>query len=349
MARILYGVASVGFGHAMRSKVILDHLKKEGHKLFIVTSHKVYDYYKDNYNNVYNIEGLELVFKKNAVLNLQSLFKNLQKISKKSYDKFVKVRKEIDEFNPEIAISDVETFTSYIANEKGIPSISIDNQHFLVHGEYSFPEKYRLSYLKALMILKGITLRSKYYLIMALQGSKIKNKTNVFQIKPVIREEILNIKTKSEDYVFVYQSTKSYDKLIDILKRINYKFIIYGFDKDQKVGNLIFKKFRDDKTYINDLANSKAVITNGGFTLISEAVYLHKPILVVPIKKHFEQIMNALYVQENKIGEFYDDLNENHVVEFIMNLKKYKFDKFEKWDNEQTFNLLDMLIRKELK
>ena len=298
---------------------------------------------------MHNIEGLELVFRKNAVLNIKSLLKNIQKISKENYNKLIKVKKEIDEFDPQVVISDMETFSSFIANERNIPSISIDNQHYLIHGEYSFPEKYRLSYLKAIMIIKGIMFKTKYYLVMAFPGCKLKNKTNLFQIQPVLRNEILNAKSKNLDYIFVYQSTKSHEKLIEILKRINYKFIVYGFDKNHKVGNLIFKKFSDDKEYINDLSNCKAVITNGGFTLISEAIYLKKPILVVPIKKHFEQIMNAMYVKENKIGEFYDDLDETHVVEFIMNLKRYKFDKFEKWDNEKAFRLLDMLIRKETK
>ena len=184
---------------------------------------------------------------------------------------------------------------------------------------------------------------------MCLPGSKLENRTNLFTINSILRDEILNAKPKNSEYVFVYQSTKSYDKLIDLLKRINYKFIIYGFDKNQTVGNLIFKKFDDGKDFMKDLINCKAVITNGGFTLISEAIYLKKPVLVVPIKKHFEQILNALYIQKNKLGEFYSDLNENHVVEFIMGLKNYDFSKIEKWDNEKAFQLLDMLIRKETK
>ncbi len=349
MARIVFGVVSVGFGHAIRSKVVIDHLKKEGHKILIITSNQVYNYYKNYYNNLYSIEGLELVFEQNSVLNFQTIIKNLQKASKKTYEKLIEVKEAIEEFKPDIFISDMESFTSYIANEKNIPSISINNQHYLIYGKYKFPERYRFSYIKALMIIKAIIFKTKYYLVMTLPGTKIENKTNLFQIKPIVRNEILNAKPKSDNYIFVYQSTKSYDKLIEILKRINYKFIVYGFDKNQTTGNLVFKKFNDDKEYLNDLINCKAVITNGGFTLISEALCLKKPVLVVPIKKHFEQILNALYIKENKLGEFYDDLNENHVVEFIMNLKKYHFDKVNKWDNEEAFHLLDMLIRKETK
>ena len=49
MARILYGVISIGLGHAIRSKVIIDHLKKKHHKVLIITSHGTYDYYKKIY------------------------------------------------------------------------------------------------------------------------------------------------------------------------------------------------------------------------------------------------------------------------------------------------------------
>ncbi|WP_263641100.1 glycosyltransferase family protein [Methanobrevibacter arboriphilus] len=56
------------------------------------------------------------------------------------------------------------------------------------------------------------------------------------------------------------------------------KFIVYGFNKEGIEGNLTFRKFNEDKIY-EDMSNAKAVITNGGFTLISEAIYLKKTYL----------------------------------------------------------------------
>lgn len=347
MARILYGVLSIGFGHAIRSRVIIDHLRKEGHEVMIVTSHDSNKYFSKYYKEVYNIEGLELVFKKNAILNIRTLLKNLRKASKKTYDRLLRAKKAIADFNPEVVISDMETFSSYIAKEGKLPLISIDNQHYLVYGDYTFPEKYRLSYLKALMIIRGIMFDADYYITMCLPGHKIKNVPNVFATMPVVREDIMKARPKKQEYIFVYQSTKSYGGLIEILKRINYKFIVYGFGVEKRVGNLVFKKFNDGRDFMNDLTNCKAVITNGGFTLISECIYLEKPMLVVPIRKHFEQVMNALYVKNNNFGEFYSDLDENHVVDFIMSLKKYGFSNVKKWNNKDTFGLLDMLIRKE--
>ena len=79
MARILFGLCSVGLGHVIRSKILIDHLIKK-HDLFIVAGHNSYTYLRKYYGNrVHNIEGLELVFRKNMVLSLRTLLKNLRK------------------------------------------------------------------------------------------------------------------------------------------------------------------------------------------------------------------------------------------------------------------------------
>ena len=43
MARILYGIAGEGAGHASRSKEVIRYLQKKGHELRIVSYDKGYD------------------------------------------------------------------------------------------------------------------------------------------------------------------------------------------------------------------------------------------------------------------------------------------------------------------
>ncbi|MDR2873795.1 MAG: hypothetical protein LBV42_03505 [Methanobrevibacter sp.] len=90
------------------------------------------------------------------------------------------------------------------------------------------------------------------------------------------------LKTNHGNHVLIYQSNKTDLRLINVLKRINENFIIYGFDKERIDDNLTFRKFNETKLY-NDLKDSKAVITNEGFSLISEAIYLKKPTYNIPI------------------------------------------------------------------
>ena len=53
---------------------------------------------------------------------------------------------------------------------------------------------------------------------------------------------------------------------------------------------------------MKDLAASRAIVTNGGLSLIGEAIYLGKPIFSVPVKNQFEQVMNARYLEELGYG-----------------------------------------------
>src|SRR3989344_8096594 len=336
MARILYGINGVGLGHAIRSSVVLDYLSKE-HEIFILTSNRAYSHLNKYYDNTHNIEGVELVFKKNEIVNMPTIFRNVRKVSKKNIDKFNFIKRKIDKFKPQIVISDVEFFSGWYSRKNNIPLISIDNQHYLIFGDYKFPSKYSWQHSKTKMIIELLTKKANYYLITTFLKNKIKEKDNIFCSPPLIRDSVLNAKPSNGDYIFVYQSTKSYEKLFSILKSVNEKFIIYGFDRTSQEGNLTFKRFNEDKEFIDDLSNSKAVISNGGFTLISEALYLKKPILVIPIKKHFEQVINGLYVKQWNHGEMYDDLTFDRIRSFINKLKEYKKYTTPQKDNKALF------------
>lgn len=348
MARILYGLCGIGVGHAMRSRVILDYLTKH-HDVMILTSLKVYDYMKQYYKNVYNIEGFEFVFKNNAIVNSKTFLKNLYKVNPDTVDTLELMKRKVDEFKPEIVMSDMETYSMYLAKWEKIPLINIDNQHYLLYGRYTYPRKYFLQYLKAWIVIKFATRKANHYLILTLPGTTVEERTNVTQISSILRKEIVKAKPKTSDYILVYQSTKSYEKLLEMLKEVNHKFIIYGFDVNKKQKNLTFKKFDDKKKFLTDLTNAKAIISNGGFTLISEALYLGKPLLVVPIKKHFEQIMNALYVDEHNHGTYYEDLTTKNIQDFILKVNQNSYTKCKKWNNEEIFHATEQVLSKLLR
>jgi UDP-N-acetylglucosamine:LPS N-acetylglucosamine transferase len=63
------------------------------------------------------------------------------------------------------------------------------------------------------------------------------------------------------------------------------------------------------------------VVAGGGFTLMSEAVYLHKPMLSVPVPGQFEQVLNALYLQRLHFGMYAPTLTESALDAFLGNLK----------------------------
>jgi UDP:flavonoid glycosyltransferase YjiC (YdhE family) len=57
-----------------------------------------------------------------------------------------------------------------------------------------------------------------------------------------------------------------------------------------------------NKGFVEDLRTANGVIAGGGFSLLSEAVFLAKPVLSVPLQGQFEQLMNARYLERCGYG-----------------------------------------------
>lgn len=90
------------------------------------------------------------------------------------------------------------------------------------------------------------------------------------------------------------------------------------------------------------------MITNGGFTLISEALYLKKPIYSVPVKGQFEQILNAFYLEKLGYGEFHEEADKKSIETFLEKLPVYRknLEKYEGGDNMALIGELKRTIEK---
>jgi len=341
MARILYGVCGEGGGHASRSYEIISHLKKKGHEVVAITYGKAL--WLKKHMKVFEFPGLNISFSNNQADYTKTVMDNLNSLPGR-IEHFRKLMEFVKKFRPQIAITDFEPATSTIASLLGIPLISIDNQHRITNTKIETPQKYESQRIVADAVIRAMVGNTKACLVISFHPTKLTS-SKTFIFPPILRSEILKLKPQKKDYVLVYQTTSTNKELIDILKQINEKFIIYGFDVAKKDKNLVFKK-RNEKKFIQDLKDCKAVITNGGFTLITEALYLCKPVLSIPISGQFEQILNAFYLEKLGYGEFYEKLASKEIIDFIKNLKKYEnnLEHYKKEDNHRILNMLDELI-----
>ena len=119
------------------------------------------------------------------------------------------------------------------------------------------------------------------------------------------------------------------------------QFFVYGFNKDEQHGNVTLKSF-SETGFIKDFASAKAVIANGGFSFLSESVYLQKPILSVPIKNQFEQFVNASYIEKLQYGRHFLDFTADNIKAFLYDLEIYKSNlkNYSQNGNEELFSQL---------
>ena len=333
-------------GHATRTDLILDKLN-EKYDIHIFASERAYKYLSNKFDNVHEIYGFNTVYKNNGVSNVRTFLRGIIRFPRDIISNLLTFWKVSREIKPNIIVSDFECYSSIYSNLTGLPLISINNMNIMTKCEIKYPFKYIISKIKAEIIIRLFIIRAKRYIILTYFYPKVKNNEDTILYPPVLRKEISSLKPISGDYVLVYQTSKSNFKLLETLKEIDDKFIIYGFNVNKRDKNLVFKEFNESDFFI-DMENAKAVITNGGFTLISEALHLKKPIYSNPIRGQFEQTMNAIYLEELGYGVFNESIDKESIEEFLNNLDKYqeKVDEYDSGSNKHVIRELEESIRK---
>ena len=344
--RIFYSICGEGMGHAIRSSVILEHLTKK-YDVYIFSSDRAYKFLSEKFDNVFEIGGFNTVYENNVVRTKKTFFKALKANPTNLKEGYNVLYKECRKIKPNIIISDFENYSSMLSKLMNIPLISLDNIHMLTQCEYDYPPHHRADMLTAKAVTKSYILRPKRHIITTFFYPPLKHPNMTALYPPVLREEIMKLKSESGDHVLVYQTAESSINLMEELKKLDYKFIVYGFNKDEVDENLTYRSFNEEQIF-EDMRTAKAIIVNGGFTMISEAIYLKKPIYSTPAHKNFEQILYGFYVQKLGFGEYHDDLDVKKIENFLSHLEDYQknLDKVEPWDNTEILKDLDLSIEK---
>lgn len=314
--RILYGVVGEGMGHAVRSRVVLEHLFARGHQVEIMASSRAADFLRRTFGQrawVHRIHGMHIDYRDNRVRRRSTLWTNLLQGSLALPRHLAAYFELLAEFHPDVVISDFDSFTYLYALLSRLPVISIDNMQVI---DRCTLESEVVAAQKAEFLLTRAFVRSKlpscehYYISSFFPAPVRKAKTSL--VPPILRPEILAKTPTRGDHWLIYQTAEGHDALLEMLRALGVECRIYGMRRglteEAVEGNLRFRPFSEGG-FVDDLASARAVVAGGGFTLLGEAVYLHKPVLAVPVRGQFEQFMNARYIQKLNYGRCEADLD----------------------------------------
>jgi uncharacterized protein (TIGR00661 family) len=346
--KILYGVPGEGLGHATRSQVIIQHLIQQGHEVQVVSSSRAYTLLHNSFpGQVHEIRGFHLAYKNAAVSKLKTFTSTLRAAPENLKANFAKYQKIHDTFAPDLVISDFESFSYFFAKHHNLPIISIDNMQVMSRGklDIKIPENQRTNYKIGRHIVKAKVPKCQHYLITSFfPVADLKERTTV--VPPIMREAILKTQPTNGSHVLVYQSSTSQKNLVEQLQELPLEtFRVYGFNKTETIGNVQLKSF-SEQGFIDDLASAKAVLTNGGFSLISEAIYMHKPVCSIPLENQFEQFMNAAYVEKLGFGRHFDTITSDSLRAFLYDMNNFRMNlqNYHQNGNQELFQTLDELI-----
>ncbi|GAA5819415.1 MAG: glycosyltransferase [Methanobrevibacter sp. CfCl-M3] len=320
--RIFYSVCGEGLGHAIRSAVVIEELLKK-YDVYVFSSDRAYKYLSEKFDNVYEIGGFNTVYQDNSVKNRKTLYKAIKDTPSHLKENYAILYRKARKLKPNIIITDFENYSNILAKLLNIPILSVDNIHMITKTKVDYPKNSQTEMLKSKGVIKSFMIRPKKYILTSFFYPEVKNPEKVVIYPPIIRDDIIRLKPSYGNYIFVYQTSQTNKKLLNSLKKVDEKFVIYGFNQDKTDSNLTFRKFNETKIY-DDMKNCKAIITNGGFSLITEAIYLKKPIYSIPAKGNFEQLLNAFYIEKLGYGMMSRDISTKTIEEFLSNLFVYQ-------------------------
>jgi uncharacterized protein (TIGR00661 family) len=341
MANILYGVNGEGSGHSTRSKEVISHLQQRGHNVHVVS----FDRGKQNLAGsfeVTEIYGFHIAYVNNQVRYKRTLAKSLIGAPKAARS-IRQLLQLVKQWAIDLVVTDFEPLSCHVGTLKRLPVISIDNQHILTNTDITYPRQYRRDAAAVKIVTHLMTPRADAYLVISFFPAQMRRK-DTFLFPPILRQEIFQAKPHAGEHVLVYVTSPSSD-LVKLLQSVRGSFIAYGFGREGQEGNILFKKPSLDN-FFEDLKSCKAIVANAGFSLLSEAFYLGKPYLAVPVKNQFEQILNAYYVGKMGYGAYWEELNKERVEAFFFNLPMYmeNLKQYPRQDNSALFEKLDELI-----
>lgn len=317
--KILYGVVGEGMGHAMRSRVILEHLVvTEQHDVAIMASGRAVDFLAKRFAGVNRIHGLHMIYEENRVRLGKTLWSNVLGGATGIPGNIAAYFDLLAEFRPECVISDFESWTYLYGKMHRLPTVSIDNMQIINRARLpdEIVEGHRAEFeLTRAFVKSKLPFCDEYFITTFFRPPLRKDRTQLFP--PILRPEILAADRRRGDHLLVYTTGEGNAGLASALAQTGIECRIYGMRRDLTAevveGNLRYQPF-GEASFIADLASCRAVIAGGGFTLMGEAVYLHKPMLAVPVARQFEQVLNARYLQHEGYGRAADSLDDPATV-----------------------------------
>jgi uncharacterized protein (TIGR00661 family) len=322
--RILYGVNGEGMGHATRSEVVIGSLL-ESNDVRVVSSGAAYRHLRERLPRVDEIFGPTFAMDEGEIRRWATLRQNVQHAFQELPETVKGWVAQVYEWRPDVVISDFEPLAGVYARSTHTPLIAVDNINILdrCRHDAEIVGDQRQDYLLARAVTHSMVPGAIEYIVTTFFEPPVARRGTTL-VPPIIRPEIVDAVPECGEHLVVYSSGDP--TLLDSLRTAGMPARVYGMrggpDRVEVDGNLELRP-RSSAEFVESIRTARAVVAGGGFSLLSEAVYLGKPILSVPLDGQFEQVMNGRYVQRLGYGMCAEDVTEGVLGEFVERLPQF--------------------------
>ena len=306
--KILYAIQTTGNGHLSRAQKLAPEFSKKT-QVDILTSGPLNNFptYKAP---IKHYRGFKFFTSKSGSINwIKTIFLN------NYFQFFIDVLKcPVKDYD--LVISDYEPISAWACIIRGVKCVALSNQYVLNSKNVPKPKKYSRLVLTALNFLCPTKVGYGYHY----------RPYNETILEPIIRDSIRGINPSTNNEILIYLTTYSINNILEIIKKIpvqmEWTIFTNESDSNYKLEGVNINSISDE-LFTEKIGSCYGIICAGGFSTTSEAIFLGKPMLVVPVKAQIEQQFNAAALEKEGIQV---------LKEFSLNY----IDKINEWINSPT-------------
>ncbi|MDX2189956.1 MAG: glycosyltransferase family protein [Bacteroidota bacterium] len=357
--KFIFVVQGEGRGHMTQAIAMHDILIEEGHEIsaVIVGKSKKGDipayFFEHMTCEVTGIDSPGFIkddLNKSIQLK-KTIFFNLFKANK-----YIRNLKKIDEIvekhKPDTIINfyDFLCGVYFLVYRPKINHIVIGHQYLLEHPDFVFPDKISKTEKLFYFLNTQITaFRANTRLALSFKPMEHYLPDRIHVVPPLLRKEVLALHPSEGDYILVYMVYSGFLDDVIAWHKQNRDVIMHIFtDKkdiiDEQILNdtLTLHKLNDVK-FLQLMNNCKAYASTAGFESVCEAMYLGKPVLMVPPEGHFEQMCNALDACLAGAGIQSNQFHIEKLLNYLPHYHKQKTSQFRTWVQSAKSEILKYL------
>jgi uncharacterized protein (TIGR00661 family) len=326
--RIAYGIHGYARGHASRALGILP--KLSNHDILLIAGGDAYTLLSLAGFNVQEIPTFRYIYREGSskYSKASTIWDNFPLLcdlffSGSSYDI---ISGTLQDFKPDLVISDSEPWSQRVANEQKVPLLSFDHYGMYAYCEWDMPAHNRLQKALACSVYKAYMGNPDKIIVSSFYPATPKD-NRISTVGPIVRPAVKRATPTPGNHLLAYLNnglSRFVGELESCLMESGHEVLVYGTGKTGKLGNITFLPV-DPLRFVEDLASCRAVISSAGNQLIGETIWLGKPVLAIP-EDSIDQRLNALGITNMEVGmtSHADEITPATLTHFLSNEATYK-------------------------
>lgn len=306
MGKVFCGVQATGRGHLSRYGVVREMLQRCGHEVYGFASGQELPGYECG---IQKFEpGPTFFIRNNRIDLLKSCAYNATR-APGFLRAFFQVRRDLREGGYDHAVVDFEPLSARSVTASGVPFTIFDNQTFslLPHEDLPGAHSYLLPMRQFVKLYYGPALkRATRILTYSLVPAQSVLPQQVI-VPPCIRQQVRELEPSPGNHLLFYSSVGLLPEGLIEFARVNpeaeVRAYVAGVPADAELPPNLKVPSRDSSSFLEDFASCRGYVSNAGFESVAEAIWLGKPMMIVPIQGQWEQNINAMVIRQRGIGD----------------------------------------------